>query len=119
MDEIESFIDINFEYYYHYLVCFSVSVEGDMICYTNLNMRGDNFGNCGNTASAFLPCSPRYVCRVYVHYMTKLNYISTEFNYFSDVLCGQLQCSPGTYQNIYSTQGTQLMFTFSGQRICR
>lgn len=67
-------------------------------CFTVYNMRGDQFGNCGYSATGFRRCAPRCVigglnCIVHIDTLYQLVSISS-----SDVQCGQLHCIPGEYQ---------------------
>ena len=52
----------------------SGSRKGVAECYTQRNVVGDTYGNCGHSSTAFQQCAT------------------------SDVLCGQLQCTVGQYQ---------------------
>ena len=45
-------------------------------------------------------------------------YFETVIIYFSNVLCGMLQCQDGVYQNVYSG-GNLRTVTFSNGQVCR
>lgn len=49
------------------------SEGGSEDCYTRLNVDGDQFGNCGYSGGAFVPCPPEHA------------------------QCGQLQCTEGEF----------------------
>ena len=61
--------------------------------------------------------------KFYVHLGIAICYIFSYYFeaviiYFSNVLCGLLQCQDGVYQNVYSG-GNLITTTFSSGQVCR
>ena len=69
----------------------------EQVCYDDLNTDGNRFGSCGYSDGGFVPCSS------------------------ANVLCGQLQCDSGSYQDTISgvTPSTFRIRTSSGTINCR
>lgn len=66
------------------------SVSGIPQCYSELNVDGQNYGNCGYNRGNFLPCD------------------------LGDVLCGQLQCADGQFTH-GDVPGSLTIFTRSAR----